>query len=121
MLRAGSSVSLTLYFMRFAMGLNAALAAFWLAGTVIPFLISPPSTFSWQYFKAYRPTDLLQGYGLHNTFLLYGECSHVKWHSAQAASCCMPPSQAQASAQAVAQISRAAQRDSVLTRGLQLW
>ncbi len=73
-LHAGSNVSLTLYFLRFAMGINVAIAAFWLAGTVIPFCISPPSTFSWQYFKAYRPTDLLQGYGLHNTFLLYGRC-----------------------------------------------
>ena len=70
---AGSNVSLTLYFLRFAMGINVALAAFWLAGTVVPFIISPPSTFSWQYLKAYRPTDLLQGYGLHNTFLLYGK------------------------------------------------
>ena len=69
---AGSNVSLTLYFLRFAMGINAALAAFWLAGTVIPFIISPPNSFAWEYFKAYRPTELLQGYGLHNTFLVYG-------------------------------------------------
>ena len=66
-------MSLTLYFLRFSMGINAAIAAFWLGGTVIPFIISPPSSFSWAYFKAYRPTDLLQGYGLHNTFLLYGK------------------------------------------------
>jgi len=73
MLHAGSNVSLTLYFMRFAMGINVALAAIWLAGTVIPFIISPPTSFSWQYFTLYQPTALLQGYGLHNTFLLYGE------------------------------------------------
>ena len=71
-------MSLTLYFLRFSMGINAAIAAFWLGGTVIPFIISPPSSFSWAYFKAYRPTDLLQGYGLHNTFLLYGK-QHI-WH-----------------------------------------
>ncbi|EIE24638.1 hypothetical protein COCSUDRAFT_46890 [Coccomyxa subellipsoidea C-169] len=68
----GSNVSLTLYFLRFALGINAALCLFWLGGTVIPFMISPPPTFSWSYFKTYRPLDLLQGYGLHNTFLLYG-------------------------------------------------
>ena len=39
---------------------------------MIPFIISPPATFSWSYFKIYKPLDLLQGYGLHNTFLLYG-------------------------------------------------
>lgn len=65
-------MSLTLYFLRFSLGINAALAAFWLAGTVVPFLISPPATFSWSYFSAYPVASLLQGYGLHNTFLLYG-------------------------------------------------
>ena len=91
MLHTGSNVSLTLYFLRFAMGVNVAIAAFWLAGTVIPFVISPPSTFSWQYFKAYRPTDLLQGYGLHNTFLLYGGscCMGMVLHRAIPA--CMLP------------------------------
>ncbi|BDA42684.1 Transmembrane channel-like protein 7 [Coccomyxa sp. Obi] len=68
----GSNVSLTLYFLRFALGINAALFLFWLGGTVIPFIISPPATFSWSYFQTYKPLDLLQGYGLHNTFLLYG-------------------------------------------------
>ena len=66
-------MSLTLYFLRFALGINTALCLFWLGGTVIPFMISPPPTFSWSYFKIYRPLDLLQGYGLHNTFLLYGK------------------------------------------------
>ncbi|CAL8467662.1 g7200 [Coccomyxa elongata] len=68
----GSNVSLTLYFLRFALGINAALFLFWLGGAVIPFIISPPATFSWSYFQTYKPLDLLQGYGLHNTFLLYG-------------------------------------------------
>ncbi|KAK9909956.1 hypothetical protein WJX75_010045 [Coccomyxa subellipsoidea] len=68
----GSNVSLTLYFLRFALGINTALCLFWLGGTIIPFMISPPTTFSWSYFKAYKPLDLLQGYGLHNTFLFYG-------------------------------------------------
>jgi len=72
---AGSNVSLTLYFLRFALGINVALCLFWLGGAVIPFVISPPATFSWSYFRVYKPLDLVQGYGLHNTFLLYGELS----------------------------------------------
>lgn len=82
LLYAGSSVSLTLYFLRFALGINVALCLFWLGGAVIPFMISPPATFSWFYFRVYKPLDLLQGYGLHNTFLLYGKLSGTASKSA---------------------------------------
>jgi hypothetical protein len=84
---AGSNVSLTLYFLRFALGINTALCLFWLGGTIIPFMISPPTTFSWSYFKAYKPLDLLQGYGLHNTFLFYGKQSAIWAH--HLLSCCL--------------------------------
>ncbi|KAK9825842.1 hypothetical protein WJX81_002239 [Elliptochloris bilobata] len=68
----GSNVSLTLYFLRFALAMNLALCLVWLACTVVPFMIWPPTTFSWAIFRDYLPLQLLQGYGLHNTFLLYG-------------------------------------------------
>jgi hypothetical protein len=70
--RAGSNVSLTLYFLRFALALNVALSLVWLACTVVPFMIWPPRLFSWAIFHDYLPLQLLQGYGLHDTFLLYG-------------------------------------------------
>lgn len=69
---AGSNVSLTLYFLRFALATNLALCLVWLACTVVPFMIWPPGLFSWASFRDYLPLQLLQGYGLHNTFLLYG-------------------------------------------------
>ena len=69
---AGSSVSIAFYFLRFAVGMNIGLCLLWLAATAVPFMISPPSTFSWSYFQVYPPLSLLQGYGLHNTFFLYG-------------------------------------------------
>jgi len=65
-------VSLTLYFLRFALALNVALSLAWLACTVVPFMIWPPRLFSWAIFHDYLPLQLLQGYGLHDTFLLYG-------------------------------------------------
>lgn len=65
-------MSLTLYFLRFALATNLALCLVWLACTVVPFMIWPPATFSWSVFHVYLPLQLLQGYGLHNTFLLYG-------------------------------------------------
>ena len=68
----GSSVSLTLYFLRYALGVNLVLCLLWIACAVVPFLLSPPPTFAWAYFTLYPPLSLLQGYGLHNTFLLYG-------------------------------------------------
>lgn len=77
-------MSLTLYFLRFALATNLALCLVWLACTVVPFMIWPPGLFSWATFRDYLPLQLLQGYGLHNTFLLYGAAlsSPVAW--------CMP-------------------------------
>jgi hypothetical protein len=66
-------VSLTLYFLRYALGVNLVLCLLWIACAVVPFLLSPPATFAWSYFTVYPPLALLQGYGLHNTFLLYGD------------------------------------------------
>ena len=71
---AGSNVSLTLYFVRFALLMNFIILAIWVCLTVFPFFDSPPSTFSWSIFRQEPAKDMLQGYGLDNTFLLYGEC-----------------------------------------------
>ena len=76
---AGSNVSLTLYFLRFALAMNLALCLVWLACTVVPFMIWPPGLFAWASFRDYLPLQLLQGYGLHNTFLLYGAALGSEW------------------------------------------
>eukprot|EP00891_Asterochloris_glomerata_P000729 jgi/Astpho2/729/fgenesh1_pg.00015_%23_12_t len=68
----GSNVSLTLYFVRFALLMNFIILAIWVCLTVFPFFDSPPSTFSWSIFRQEPAKDMLQGYGLDNTFLLYG-------------------------------------------------
>ena len=78
-------MSLTLYFLRFALATNLALCLVWLACTVVPFMIWPPGLFSWASFRDYLPLQLLQGYGLHNTFLLYGAASTSK-----SSALCMP-------------------------------
>ena len=67
-------MSLTLYFVRFALLMNFIILAIWVCLTVFPFFDSPPSTFSWSIFRDEPAKDMLQGYGLDNTFLLYGEC-----------------------------------------------
>lgn len=72
---AGSNVSLTLYFLRFALIINILMTAIWVIFTVFPFLTSPPTSFSWQIFTDTSPSLMLQGYGLDDTFLLYGEFS----------------------------------------------
>ena len=68
-------MSLTLYFVRFALLMNFIILAIWVCLTVFPFFDSPPSTFSWSIFRQEPAKDMLQGYGLDNTFLLYGECA----------------------------------------------
>lgn len=72
---AGSNVSLTLYFLRFAFIINVIMMAIWVVLTVFPFFNSPPDSFSWEIFKDTSPALMVQGYGLDNTFLLYGELS----------------------------------------------
>lgn len=73
MLCAGSNVSLTLYFMRFAFWLNVLMLAIWVVLAVFPFFDSPPASFSWQLFKETSPGLMVQGYGLDDTFLVYGK------------------------------------------------
>ena len=73
-------LSLTLYFLRYVLFVNCGLFVMWLAAVIIPFLLSPPTTFAWSYFTTYPRLSLLQGYGLHNTFLLYG-CAHACVHA----------------------------------------
>ena len=67
-------MSLTLYFVRFALLMNFIILAIWVCLAVFPFFDSPPSTFSWSIFRDEPAKGMLQGYGLDNTFLLYGEC-----------------------------------------------
>ena len=69
---AGSSVALTLYFLRFGLEVNIVQLALWKLLVVLPFLLAPPPAFSWSLFLETRPADLLQGYGLADTFLVYG-------------------------------------------------
>ncbi|MCO5552420.1 hypothetical protein L7F22_005931, partial [Adiantum nelumboides] len=46
----GSAVLLTFVFLRFVLLLNAILTVLWIVSIVIPFLISPPKSFSWVHF-----------------------------------------------------------------------
>ena len=69
---AGSNVALTLYFVRFALGLNLLLLAIWAVCTVGPFFLQRPSTFRSNQISAYSARSILQGYGLDNTWFLYG-------------------------------------------------
>lgn len=48
------------------------MTAIWVIFTVFPFFNSPPESFSWEIFKETSPSLMLQGYGLDDTFLLYG-------------------------------------------------
>ena len=70
-----------MYFLRYVLFVNCGLFVMWLAAVIIPFLLSPPTTFAWSYFTTYPALSLLQGYGLHNTFLLYGARMHACMHA----------------------------------------
>lgn len=72
-LSAGSAAATALKFIRFALIVNSLQLLVWLTLVVLPFLVSPPSTFSWSVFKTTKVGYLLQGQGLGSTFLLYGE------------------------------------------------
>ena len=65
-------MALTLYFVRFALGLNLVLLVIWVVCTVGPFFLQPPTTFRWNQVSAYRAKSIVQGYGLDNTWFLYG-------------------------------------------------
>ncbi len=69
---AGSNVALTLCFIRFALLLNVALLVLWLLLVVMPFWVKPPVTFRWSQLTAYSAKRIAQGFGLDNSFLLYG-------------------------------------------------
>ena len=70
---AGSNVSLTLYFLRFALWINVLMLAIWGVLAVFPFFLSPPTNFSWKTFTDTSPSYMIQGYGLDDTFLVYGQ------------------------------------------------
>ena len=65
-------MALTLYFIRFALGLNLVLLAIWAVCTVGPFFAQQPTTFRWDQVGAHSAASILQGYGLDNSFFLYG-------------------------------------------------
>lgn len=65
-------MALTLCFVRFALYLNLTLSLLWLVLTVIPFLVRPPVTFRWNQFGAYSAKNVIKGFGLDNSFLVYG-------------------------------------------------
>lgn len=44
----------------------------WAILVVIPFMLQPSTSFSWSIFRSTSPKYLLQGYGMGQTFLLYG-------------------------------------------------
>ncbi len=65
-------MALTLYFVRFALGLNLLLLAIWAVCTVGPFYLQPPPTYRSNQISAYSASSILQGYGLDNTWFVYG-------------------------------------------------
>ena len=69
---AGSNVALTLYFIRFALGLNLVLLAIWAVCAVGPFLAQLPTTFRWDQVEDHSAASFVQGYSLDSSFFLYG-------------------------------------------------
>ena len=47
--------------------------AIWGVLAVFPFFLSPPTNFSWKTFTDTSPSYMIQGYGLDDTFLVYGQ------------------------------------------------
>ncbi len=70
---AGANVSMAIMFLRSALLLTALLFVLWLCCVVLPFIIWPPPSFSWSIFRSSSAAALVQGYGLDDTFLLYGK------------------------------------------------
>ena len=69
----GSAAATALKFIRFALMINLLQLLVWLCLVVLPFIATPPATFTWSIFRTTSPLYLLQGYGLGSTFMLYGE------------------------------------------------
>ena len=55
----GSNVGLTLYFLRWTVLLNLFISLLWIVFTVVPFVVYPPDTFSWNLFTKSSTTDLI--------------------------------------------------------------
>ncbi|KAK9826687.1 hypothetical protein WJX74_010146 [Apatococcus lobatus] len=70
--RHGANVSMAIMFLRSALLLTSLLFILWFCCTAIPFIIWPPAAFSWSIFRSSSASNLVQGYGLDDTFLLYG-------------------------------------------------
>lgn len=71
----GSAVAAAFHFIQFCLGLNFLQSIVWAILVVIPFMLQPPTSFSWSLFRNSSPKYLLQGYGIGQTFLLYGMSS----------------------------------------------
>lgn len=65
-------MALTLSFIRFALFMNVGLLVLWVLIVVMPFWVKPPVTFRWDQLRAYSAQQVVQGFGLDNTFFLYG-------------------------------------------------
>ena len=78
-------MALTLYYIRFALGLNLLLLAIWAVCTVGPFFLQPPTTFRWNQISAYSAAAVVQGYGLDSSWFVYG--AYKAQHSAVIARC----------------------------------
>ncbi|KAH7388522.1 hypothetical protein KP509_16G079800 [Ceratopteris richardii] len=63
----GSAVVLTFAFLRWVFLLNVGLSILWISAIVIPFFLSPPSSFQWTGIKQY-----FQANGLEKTWILLG-------------------------------------------------
>ena len=74
-LSTGSAVAAAFHFIQFCLGLNFLQLIVWAILVVIPFMLQPPTSFSWSIFRSTSPKYLLQGYGMGQTFLLYGPSS----------------------------------------------
>ena len=63
-----------LYFSQFVLAVMLLQCLIWALLVVLPFLLTPPSTFAWSQFRQTSALNMLQGEGLGSTFLFYGMC-----------------------------------------------
>ena len=68
----GSTVAAALHYIQFGLALNCLQFLVWAILVVIPFLLRPPIAFEWPLFREAGALNLLAGYGMGQTFLLYG-------------------------------------------------
>lgn len=62
--------------------------AIWGVLAVFPFFLSPPTNFLWKVFTDTSPSYMIQGYGLDDTFLVYGQ--HMCLPSKPLPGCILP-------------------------------